>query len=29
MTGWRAFAPKTGLFVTIDDLTAIGELAAD
>jgi hypothetical protein len=29
MTGWRAFAPKTGLFVSIDELTAIGELAAD
>jgi hypothetical protein len=28
-TGWRAFAPKTGLFVTIDDLTAIGALAAN
>lgn len=27
MTGWRAFAPKTGLFVTADDLAAIGELA--
>jgi hypothetical protein len=27
MTGWRAFAPKTGLFVTIDELTAIGALA--
>jgi hypothetical protein len=28
MTGWRAFAPKTGLFVTVDDLTALGALAA-
>ena len=27
MTGWRAFAPKTGLFVTAGDLAAIGELA--
>jgi hypothetical protein len=27
MTGWRAFAPKTGLFVTIDELTTIGALA--
>ena len=29
MTGWRAFAPKTGLFVTIDELASIGALAAD
>ena len=29
MTGWRAFAPKTGLFVTIDDLASLGALAAD
>jgi hypothetical protein len=28
MTGWRAFAPKTGLFVTVDELTAIGALAS-
>jgi hypothetical protein len=27
MTGWRAFAPKTGLFVTIDELRAIEALA--
>jgi hypothetical protein len=27
ITGWRAFAPKTGLFVTVDELTAIGALA--
>jgi hypothetical protein len=27
MTGWRAFAPKTGLFVTPDDLEALGALA--
>jgi hypothetical protein len=26
MTGWRAFSPKTGLFVTADDLTAIEAL---
>ena len=29
VAGWRAFAPKTGLFVTADDLAAIGALAAD
>jgi hypothetical protein len=29
MTGWRAFAPKTGLFVTIEELASIGALAAD
>ena len=29
VAGWRAFVPKTGLFVTADDLAAIGELAAD
>ncbi len=28
-TGWRAFAPKTGLFVTIDELAMLGALAAD
>jgi hypothetical protein len=28
-TGWRAFAPKTGLFVTVDELTAIGALASN
>ena len=28
-TGWRAFAPKTGLFVTIDELASIGALATD
>lgn len=28
MTGWRAFAPKTGLFVTVNDLDAIGALAS-
>jgi hypothetical protein len=27
MTGWRAFAPKTGLFVTVEELTALGALA--
>lgn len=27
MTGWRAFAPKTGLFVSADDLSALGALA--
>jgi hypothetical protein len=27
MTGWRAFAPKTGLFVTTDDLEALAALA--
>lgn len=29
MTGWRAFAPSTGLFVTIDDLNALAALAAE
>lgn len=29
LTGWRAFAPKTGLFVTIDELASLGALAAD
>ncbi|HET7220399.1 MAG TPA: hypothetical protein VFJ02_20230 [Vicinamibacterales bacterium] len=29
MTGWRAFAPKTGLFVSANELAAIGALAAD
>ena len=29
MTGWRAFAPKTGLFVTIEELSALGALAAE
>jgi hypothetical protein len=29
MTGWRAFAPKTGLFMTADDLDAIAALAED
>jgi hypothetical protein len=28
MTGWRAFAPKTGLFVGVEDLEALGALAA-
>ena len=28
MTGWRAFAPKTGLFVSVDDLSALGALAS-
>jgi hypothetical protein len=28
MTGWRAFVPKTGLFVTVTDLDAIAALAA-
>lgn len=28
MTGWRAFAPKTGLFVSADDLEALAALAA-
>ena len=28
MTGWRAFAPKTGLFMTVNDLDAIGALAS-
>jgi hypothetical protein len=27
MTGWRAFAPKTGLFVTADELDALAALA--
>ncbi len=27
MTGWRAFAPKTGLFVTADELDALTALA--
>jgi hypothetical protein len=27
MTGWRAFAPKTGLFVSVDDLEALAALA--
>jgi hypothetical protein len=27
MTGWRAFAPKTGLFVTVEDLEALAALA--
>jgi hypothetical protein len=27
MTGWRAFAPKTGLFVTTDDLESLAALA--
>jgi hypothetical protein len=27
MTGWRTFAPKTGLFVTIDDLESLAALA--
>jgi hypothetical protein len=26
-TGWRAFAPKTGLFVSVDELAAIAALA--
>jgi hypothetical protein len=29
MTGWRAFAPKTGLFVNADDLEALAALAAE
>jgi len=29
MTGWRAFAPKTGLFVTADELGALAALAAE
>ena len=29
MTGWRAFAPKTGLFMTVDDLEALAALAAE
>jgi len=29
MTGWRAFAPKTGLFVSVDDLDAVAALTAD
>jgi hypothetical protein len=29
MTGWRAFAPKTGLFLGADDLDAIAALAAE
>jgi hypothetical protein len=29
MTGWRAFAPKTGLFMSADDLDAIAALAAE
>lgn len=27
MTGWRTFAPKTGLFVTIEDLESLAALA--
>jgi hypothetical protein len=29
MTGWRAFAPKTGLFVSANDLEALAALAAE
>jgi hypothetical protein len=29
MTGWRAFAPKTGLFMTADDLDGLAALAAE
>lgn len=29
MTGWRAFAPKTGLFVSTDDLEALAALAGE
>jgi hypothetical protein len=29
MTGWRAFAPKTGLFVSADDLEALAALAGE
>jgi hypothetical protein len=29
MTGWRAFVPKTGLFVSADDLDALAALAAE
>ena len=29
MTGWRAFAPETGLFVSVDDLDAVAALAAE
>jgi hypothetical protein len=28
MTGWRAFVPKTGLFVTVNDLDTIAALAS-
>jgi len=29
MTGWRAFAPKTGLFITTHDLEALAALAME
>jgi hypothetical protein len=29
MTGWRAFAPKTGLFISADDLEALAALAGE
>jgi hypothetical protein len=29
MTGWRAFAPKTGLFVSTDDLESLAALATE
>ena len=29
MTGWRTFAPKTGLFVTTDDLESLAALATE
>jgi hypothetical protein len=29
MTGWRAFAPKTGLFVSADDLESLAALAGN
>jgi hypothetical protein len=29
MTGWRAFAPKTGLFMSVDDLDGLAALAAE
>jgi hypothetical protein len=29
MTGWRAFAPKTGLFIGADDLEALAALAGE
>jgi hypothetical protein len=29
MTGWRAFAPKTGLFMSADDLDGLAALAAE
>jgi hypothetical protein len=29
MTGWRAFSPKTGLFMSVEDLDALAALAAE